>query len=177
MAKFGIISDTHIENLTDRKINSVLKELVSIFSDVDLIIHAGDICSEEILETLKNIAPIKYVAGEWDSDSNIERFLLISIEDFSKPIGVIHIPPEDLEEFCQQKGLIGGILINGHTHIPLIKATKFNVLVLNPGSPTKPKVPKEIEGFDKPIARPSVMKLIIENEIVTSFIINLKCEL
>lgn len=70
--------------------------------------------------------------------------------------------------------MIGGILVFGHTHKPLIKGTVFNTLLLNPGSPTKPKAPDQIKGFDNPIARPSVMILNIERGIVSSFIINLK---
>jgi len=177
MVKFGIISDTHIDKLREKEIQSVLGELKSIFHDVDLIIHAGDMGSEKILKTLKNIGPVKYIGGECDEDVGLESFIIVPTKDFSKKIGIIHKLPENLEQFCKEKDLIGGILIYGHTHIPMIEGTDFNVLLLNPGSPTMPEAPAQKRGFDQPVARPSVMKLTLENGIVTTFIINLKYEL
>jgi hypothetical protein len=177
MVKFGIISDTHIDKLREKEIQSVLQELETIFIDVDRIIHAGDIGSKRVLQTLQNIAPVTYVLGENDIGFESETFLTITTQEFSKPIGVIHRLPEDLNLFCEKNKLIDGILIFGHTHKPLIKGTEYNVLLLNPGSPTMPEAPNHIKGFEKPLARPSVMKLSIENGIVTTFIINLKYEL
>jgi hypothetical protein len=177
MVKFGIISDTHTDKLREKEIISVLKELEMIFGDIDRIIHAGDIGSKRILRTLQTIAPVTYVLGENDIGFDSEAFLTIATEEFSKQIGVIHKLPEDLKLFCERNKLIDGILIFGHTHKPLIKGTEYNVLLLNPGSPTMPEAPKHIKGFEKPTARPSVMKLSIENGIVTTYIINLKYEL
>lgn len=45
--KIGIISDTH---------NLLREEVVGYLYNCDLIIHAGDICSKEILLKLNNIA-------------------------------------------------------------------------------------------------------------------------
>jgi len=174
MVKYGIISDTHTENLNKKEINAFLKEIEHIFQDIDLIIHAGDIGSEKIIEKLKQIAPVKQVAGECDMGKNSKEFLFFSTKEFPNPIGIIHKLPEDLEKFCDESKLTGGILIYGHTHKPVIKGTRFNVLLLNPGSPTVPEAPDQIPGFNKPVARPSVMKLIIEDEVVRTFIINLK---
>ena len=62
-----------------------------------------------------------------------------------------------------------------HTHIPLIKGTKFNTLLINPGSPTEPKSPPQKPGFLKPMARPSVITLNIdENDVMSTFIITLR---
>ncbi len=45
----GIISDTH---------GLLRPEAVEALRDVDLILHAGDVGSSEVLETLKQIAPV-----------------------------------------------------------------------------------------------------------------------
>ncbi len=172
MVKIGIISDTHINNFSDRKYKILIDQLREIFKDVDRVIHAGDICKEELLVELKKIAPVQCVAGENDEIINLKRYIEIKIKQYN--IGIIHQLPKDLELFCKEKNLIGGILIYGHTHKPLIKGTPFNVLLLNPGSPTEPKAPNKIKGFKNPIARPSVMILNIEKGIVSTFIINLK---
>lgn len=53
----GIISDTH---------GYFHPSILSFFKDVDLILHAGDIGSEDILLGLKKLAPIRAVYGNVD---------------------------------------------------------------------------------------------------------------
>ena len=172
MVKFGIISDTHITSEDDPgKIKALLDQLNNIFKDVDEIIHAGDISEEFFLEELKKIAPIKAVKGRLDNIKNSEEFIKFNASKYN--IGVIHKLPEDLEVFFKKNEL--NILIYGHTHIPLIKGTQYNTLILNPGSPTYPKPPPKKPMFKEPVARPSVMTLEIDkSDILKTFIINLK---
>jgi len=172
MVKFGIISDTHINKNDDPElINKLLKQIKQAFNDVDEIIHAGDVCDESFLNDLKKIAPTKCVRGNMDKITNLEDFISFSAGKYN--IGVIHKLPDSAEEFFKENDL--HILIYGHSHKPIIKGTSYNTLILNPGSPTKPKAPPARKGFDKPIARPSVIILEIEkNDILKTFIINLK---
>ncbi|MFX1500892.1 MAG: YfcE family phosphodiesterase [Promethearchaeota archaeon] len=170
--KLGILSDTHITNNSSKdKISSLIDQLKIVFKDVDEIVHAGDVCEEFFLEELQEIASTKCVQGNLDNIKKLEDFIKFSIGRYN--IGVIHILPDNIEEFTKKHDL--QILIFGHTHQPLIKGTSFNVLLLNPGSPTKPKAPIERPGFMKPIARPSVITLSVdENDILSTFIINIK---
>ena len=170
--KYGIISDTHITSTTKKsQTNLLVNQLKDIFKDVDEIIHAGDVCEDFFLDELKNIAPITCVKGNIDKIENLEEFVRFSYSQYN--IGVIHILPENLEVFMKEYDL--HILIYGHTHIPIIKGTKFNTLLVNPGSPTVPKSPPQKPGFLKPVARPSVITLKIdENDILSTFIITLK---
>lgn len=175
MTKYGIISDTHIDRSYNReKLSLLLEQLREIFEGVDQIFHAGDITENFFLDELSKIAPVRAVNGHTNKIDGLEDFILLKIQNYK--IGIIHKLPEDnkkLESFCRKNELIGGILIFGHTHQPLIKGTPFNTLLLNPGSPTHPKAPDEVKGFNKPKAKPSVILLTIENEIVTSIIVNL----
>ena len=170
--KMGIISDTHITSTSDkRQIVSLINQLKKIFKDVDKIIHAGDVSETFFLNKLEDIAPIICVRGNVDEIEDLEDFAKFSASRYN--IGVIHILPDDLEEFVKRYDL--DIIISGHTHIPFIKGTTFNTLLLNPGSPTKPKTPPQKSGFLKPVARPSVITLKIdENDITSTFIITLK---
>ena len=170
--KYGIISDTHITSNTKKdQIFLLIDQLNGIFKDVDEIIHVGDVCELFFLEELKNIAPITCVRGNVDKIENLEYFVKFSDSQYN--IGVIHILPKNLEEFMEKYGL--HIIIFGHTHIPLIKGTKFNTLLVNPGSPTLPKSPPQKPGFHKPVARPSVITLKIdENDVISTFIITMK---
>ncbi|NVM35362.1 MAG: YfcE family phosphodiesterase [Candidatus Lokiarchaeota archaeon] len=170
--KLGILSDTHITNNYEKdKITSLINQLNLVFKDVDEIVHAGDVCEEFFLEEIEGITRTRCVKGNFDNIESLEIFTKFSIGRYN--IGVIHILPDNLKDFTKKYNL--HILIFGHTHQPLIKGTDFNVLLLNPGSPTKPKAPIERPGFMKPIARPSVITLNIdENDILSTFIINLK---
>ena len=172
MIKFGIISDTHLSVNDDVKISEKLvNQLKEIFLDVDEIIHAGDISEPFILDLLKDIAPTRSVKGESDNIKGLEEFIQISAYKYN--IGVIHEKPDDLEAFFKRNNI--HILIFGHTHQPLIKGTTYNTLLINPGSPTKPKAPLPKRGFEKPIARPTVITLKIEEDnILSTFVINLK---
>lgn len=172
MVKYGIISDTHITIKDDpEKINNLLSQLKKAFKDVDQIIHAGDICDRFFLEELTKIAPTKCVKGNLDKINGLDLFIKLTIRNYN--IGVIHELPKDLEIFFKKNNL--HILIYGHTHQPLIEGTPYNTLLINPGSPTHPKAPPQKKGFNKPIARPSVITMKIdENNILSTFIINLK---
>ncbi len=172
MVLLGIISDTHVTDKDDpNKIKSLLEHIRQVFKNVDEIIHAGDVCEEFFLIKLGKIAPTKCVAGHLDKFGNLEKFLKFSIGRYN--IGVIHEPPENFEDFFKSEGL--HILIHGHTHICKIEGTKFNTLILNPGSPTQPNPPPQKLGFKKPIARPSIITLEIdEADILKTYIINLK---
>ncbi|MHA2007949.1 MAG: metallophosphoesterase family protein [Promethearchaeota archaeon] len=170
--KFGIISDTHINsNSNNQQVSSLISQLKKIFKDVDKIIHAGDVSEYFFLEELKKIAPVSCVKGNVDKLENLEEFIILNASRYN--IGVIHVLPDNLEECMKRHNL--HILIFGHTHIPLIKGTSFDTLLLNPGSPTKPKKPPQKPGFLKPVARPSVITLNIdENDILSTFIISVK---
>ncbi|KKN19200.1 hypothetical protein LCGC14_0948200 [marine sediment metagenome] len=170
--KLGIISDTHItKNYDNNKLTTLLNKIKEVFRDTDEIIHAGDICEKIFLSEIKEIAPVRCVRGNLDKIKDLDIFTKFSVSCYN--IGVIHKLPENLEEFVKKHNL--NILIFGHTHQPLIKGTDFNVLLLNPGSPTKPKAPFKRPGFLKPIARPSVIILNIDDEdILSTYVINLK---
>jgi len=172
MVKFGIISDTHItKNDNPEKIKVLLNQLQQAFKDVDEIIHAGDVCDDFFLEELKKIAPTKCVRGNLDDINDLEDFIIFSAGKYN--IGVIHELPENVENFFKENNL--HILVSGHTHQPTIQGTPYQTLLINPGSPTKPKPPPQKRGFDKPIARPSVITINIDKEgLLTTFIINLK---
>ena len=169
--KLGLISDTHITHNYDKdKLIVLINQIRNVFNDVDEIVHAGDVCEDFFLDEIKKIAPTKCVKGNLDNINNLEKFIRFSVGRYN--IGVIHLLPDNVENFAKKHDL--NILIFGHTHQPLIKGTNFNLLLLNPGSPTQPKAPEERPGFMKPIARKSVIVLNIdENDILSTFIINL----
>jgi putative phosphoesterase len=60
----GVVSDTHIPDRAARLPDHLLDGLKSC--NVQLILHAGDISTSQVLRTLEEIAPVKAVKGNRD---------------------------------------------------------------------------------------------------------------
>lgn len=157
----GVISDTHIPERA-MKIPDIVFEL---FKDVDLILHAGDVVSPDVLKELEEVAPTHCVLGNMDSYYGLDlpRSEVITVEGHK--IGLNHgfINPrgdtQQLKYIAMELGV--DILITGHTHWAFIKEYD-NIILLNPGSPTVPRM-----------SDPSIMLLEVDENSVESRIIKI----
>jgi putative phosphoesterase len=117
----GVISDTH---------GLLRPEALAALQGSDYIIHAGDIEDPQILDRLKEIAPVTAVRGNVDKDwaRNIPQTNVLEVEGIS--IYVLHI----LDRLDLKPEAAGfAAVIYGHSHIP--KQEMVNgVLYFNPGS-------------------------------------------
>ncbi len=118
----GIISDTH---------GLLLPEAVEVLQGSDIIIHAGDIGKETVLDKLGAIAPVVAVRGNMDSESWAYKLRKTEIVELNKSlIYVIHnINSLDLDPAVSHINVV----ISGHTHRPSISDHR-GVLYINPGS-------------------------------------------
>ncbi len=135
--RIGVISDTHIpENAPD-----IPPQIIEDFKSVDMIIHAGDIGSDEVLKRLKKVC--KKVVAVWGNMDGYELRAKVPekaiIEVAGRRIGLTHGvgAPQGLLEAMQQvfKNDKVDIVIFGHSHSP-VNEFKDGVLYFNPGSPT-----------------------------------------
>jgi putative phosphoesterase len=131
--KIGVISDTHSIPIP--------KKVLEAFSQVDCIIHAGDICDTDTLKLLRKMKDVRAVQGNMD-DSKIKKKLPLR-EYFDCEgihIGVAHGhigPSRDPSvnakaQFNETEPL--DILIYGHSH-EAVNNTVDGILFFNPGSP------------------------------------------
>ncbi len=168
----GILADSHLdsEEVKQKKgdYQHLLKKLKYVFEGVDHIIHAGDICCREFLEDLENIAPVSAVRGNMDEFTNLKSIpKILSLEFEQIRIGVAH-KLEDIIYFEDEKI---NIFVFGHTHIPLVKTNEKDVLLINPGSLTRPKAPPKRYLFSEDTEpRPTIVILNIDEGILSSFI-------
>ena len=117
----GVISDTH---------GMLRSEIYKTFRGVDLIIHAGDVGSGEVLGELKKIAPVVAVQGNMDGRwaADLQPAEVAQIGDVQ--FYVLH----DLWLLDLDPKAAGfHAVISGHTHRPNIEH-KDGILYLNPGS-------------------------------------------
>lgn len=118
----GLISDTH---------GLLRKSAADALRDVDWIVHAGDIGSLEILNALREIAPVYAVAGNMDTSREFDHLPRFDMLEFG-PIwmGLIH----DLQQLDLDPAATGlSVVVHGHTHRPEV-AEKAGVSFINPGS-------------------------------------------
>jgi hypothetical protein len=125
--QFGIISDTH---------GYLPESALTVFSHVDMILHAGDIGSASVLFALEKVAPVVAVRGNMDSGPWVEQIEEeASIQAGDRMIHLIH----DVGRL--RLDVIPGAclaVINGHTHRPRVE-TLEGVLFVNPGSAGAPR--------------------------------------
>lgn len=135
----GLISDTHIPD----RARIIPQNVIDAFSDVDLILHAGDLTSLSVIEELEKIAPVMAVQGNMDRVSGIDLPKAKTLEAEGLKIGMIHgevYPRADTQQLVYlAKELDVDILVSGHSHQPKIEK-KDGVLLINPGSPIVPRL-------------------------------------
>lgn len=135
----GLISDTHIPD----RMKTLPNKILNAFKDVDLILHAGDVTSKEVIEKLENIAPVIAIQGNMDRANGFDLPKSKIIEEEGIRIGLIHgevYPRGDTQQLLYlARELDVDILITGHSHQPKIEQIE-NILLLNPGSPIVPRL-------------------------------------
>ncbi|MBV9218397.1 MAG: metallophosphoesterase family protein [Methylobacteriaceae bacterium] len=118
----GVIADTH---------GLLRAEAVAALRGCDLIIHAGDVGSPDVLAALRGLAPLIAVRGNVDKGAwatQLPQSELVDIDDCY--LYVLHI----LEELDLDPSAAGfRAVITGHTHRAKIE-TRQGVLYFNPGS-------------------------------------------
>jgi hypothetical protein len=129
--KIGVISDTHLDDYDDKMRRSVAE----YFSDVDMVLHAGDMVDLRVLKIFGG-KEIRAVCGNMDNDSVREKFpdqLLFEIKGFK--FLLIHGwgSPVDIEERISAGFKDVNCIVYGHTHKPA-NHRKDGVLFFNPGS-------------------------------------------
>ncbi len=130
----GVISDTH---------GLLRPEALAALRGSDRIIHAGDIGSPEILETLAAIAPVTAVRGNIDTSAwarKLPETDVLEVDGVS--IYVLH----DLKALDLKPEAAGfRVVISGHSHVPKHE-TRAGVLYFNPGSagPSRFKLPVSV---------------------------------
>ncbi|MCG6880721.1 MAG: metallophosphoesterase [Deltaproteobacteria bacterium] len=131
--KIGVLSDTHLQQVT--------KEFFDIYntylSDVDMIIHAGDVVSPDIVDFLeKNV--FHGVQGNMDPlevKALLPEKIIVEVAQYR--LGIIHGwgAASGLEERILPLFPNVDVIIYGHSHIP-VNHVREGVLLFNPGTAT-----------------------------------------
>lgn len=121
MTRVGVISDTH---------GLLREEARDALAGCDLILHAGDIGTPEVLAALEEIAPVIAVRGNNDRGMWARR---IPERAQHTVDGVRILVLHDRKDLPRAPPPDADVVVTGHSHKPLVE-TRDGVLYLNPGS-------------------------------------------
>jgi putative phosphoesterase len=134
--RIGVISDTHLGARAEKLPDALMEGLCG----VDLILHAGDWVSPNVVTLVEAIAPCESVAGNNDGPDIVDKFGYAKrLELEGVRIGLIHgdgyrktTAERALDAFADD---MPDVIVYGHSHIPENRRVR-ETLLFNPGSPT-----------------------------------------
>ena len=149
--RIGLISDTHIPEACEH----LPPRVSEVFRGVDMVMHAGDVYVNRVLDELGEIAPVIAALGNGDEGLDGHQFKLTVdervrtahlVEVGAVRIGLVHTlptPDETSEQVFMNAMQVhfGGpvdVVVIGHSHLEGV--ARFGpTLVVNPGSATLPR--------------------------------------
>lgn len=123
--RIGLISDTH---------GLLRPDVHEAFAGVNRILHAGDVCGDEILDELALIAPVQAVFGNCDVPGDRRLSEALALE-----IGGVRIHVQHGHELGRPRppqvaaAYDADVCVYGHTHRQVIERVGDR-LVVNPGA-------------------------------------------
>lgn len=149
--QIGVISDTH---------GLLRPQAVEALRGTELILHAGDVGAPEVLEGLRQIAPVRAIRGNTDVDPWARRLPetdLVEVDGVS--MFILH-SLADLDLDPKAAGI--GVVIYGHSHRPEA-IEKDGILYLNPGAagPRRFSLPLSVARLtiDRGVVRHEILML------------------
>ncbi len=133
----ALIADTHMP----RGSRALPAACVERIAAADLLLHAGDVCTEEVLDDLEAIGPpLAAVHGNVDSPALRRRLPAERVVEVAGArIAMLHdAGPAGgrLERMRRRFGESADALLFGHSHLPL-REQAGGFQIFNPGSPTE----------------------------------------
>jgi uncharacterized protein len=157
--RIGLISDTHIPEACEH----LPPRVFEVLDGVDLVMHAGDVYVNRVLDELGAIAPVLAALGNGDEGLDGHRYRLDTDDERVREahvfeiegvrIGLVHaIPtPDETSEEVFRRAIernFGGpvdVIVQGHSHVEGV-VRYGETLVVNPGSATLPRNLVDVPG-------------------------------
>jgi putative phosphoesterase len=145
----AVISDTHLPRAARRLPEACVERIAG----ADLLLHAGDFSTLDVLRELEAIGPpVAGVHGNVDS-ADIRRLLPEErlVDAAGARIAMLHDAgprPGRLERMRRRFGDRADVVVFGHSHMPLHEQAPDGFQIFNPGSPTeRRRAPRHTMGL------------------------------
>jgi putative phosphoesterase len=138
LTNIAVISDTHMPRGARRLPDAFVERIRA----ADLLLHAGDFVTLDVLHELERIGPpLLGVHGNVDS-AELRRLLpaerVIAVEEAR--IAMVHDAGASagrLERMRRRYAEVADAVVFGHSHLPLHERGSDGFQIFNPGSPTE----------------------------------------
>ena len=130
-----VLADTH----APRRWKTCPPPVAARLRRADLILHAGDVCTADVLAELAAYAPVRAVLGNNDgpdvADWGAPPTLELDLDGM--PVAMIHDSGDAKGRLARMRRRFprARLVVYGHSHIPLDQAAG-QLRIFNPGSPT-----------------------------------------
>ena len=135
--RIAVLADTHAPSRWKTCPPAVARRLAG----VDLILHAGDVCTAEVLHELAAFAPVRAVLGNNDGPDvrawGAPPSLLLDLDGLR--VGMLHDagPRAGRARRLRRQFPTADLVVFGHSHIPMdVRDAELGLRIFNPGSPT-----------------------------------------
>ena len=134
----AVIADTHMPRHGRRLPDACVERIAG----ADLLLHAGDFSTLEVLRELEAIGPpLLGVHGNVDS-ADLRRLLPEErvVEAEGARLAMVHDAGPRAGRLERMRRRFGGradVVVFGHSHLPLHESAPGGFQILNPGSPTE----------------------------------------
>lgn len=131
-----VLADTHIRPGRARRLPDAVYHALQ---RVDVILHAGDVVTNDLLDELSGFAPVHAVLGNNDA-------ALVGVLDETLHIELAGVPVVMVHETGASKGRAvrvhrrfpdAAVVVFGHSHLPVDEEGVDGQRLFNPGSPTE----------------------------------------
>ena len=122
--RVGLISDTH---------GMLRPGVFAVFAGVDLILHAGDVGEDDILDELETIAPVYAVCGNTDRIDNPRLPDSRELAIGGVSVHLSHGHEVGAKPITLLAAYAADVIVYGHTHRELVTHAEGR-LVVNPGA-------------------------------------------
>jgi uncharacterized protein len=130
-----VLADTH----APRRWRSCPPRVARELRGADLILHAGDVCTAEVLEELTQYAPVTAVLGNNDGP-DVAGWGAAPAAEFGLDglrVAMLHDSGPASGRLARMRRTFphADLVVFGHSHIPLDQSG-YGLRIFNPGSPT-----------------------------------------
>lgn len=147
--RIGLISDTH---------GLLRPELLTVLAGVEHILHAGDVGNIEILERLREIAPVTAIRGNVDTHGPCALLPATeAVELAGRWFYLVH-SVDWMDIHPHAAGM--DVVVSGHSHKAAV-ARRDGVLYVNPGScgPRRFSLPVTVMRMETETMEPELVEL------------------
>lgn len=133
--RVAVLADTH----APRRWRSCPPPVAEQLRGVDLILHAGDVCTADVLTELTAFAPVRAVCGNNDGPDVVAwgapETLELDLDGLR--VAMIHDSGQATGRAARMRRRFpsADLVVFGHSHIPMDVAAE-GIRIFNPGSPT-----------------------------------------